>query len=332
MVSTYPPMKCGIGKYAYQMVKKLQESGNVVNVLSPEEGDGDYICNLRGNFNLLRILKYGILYNKIIFQYHPSLYYDDIVKRNYLSILATHLSFSLVFLIFKDKVEIVMHEFSNNSSFKMNHVLERIKWKLCPKLIFHTETEFKDFELQYFALPAGRYELRPPNAFYYKFRDISKGKARSELGVPGNKLVFLCIGFIQPHKGFDRAIRAFSKKSSEKMKLYVVGSLRIEWGEYTAYLLGLKQMAEKTSNVHVVEKYLSDEEFDTWISASDVVVVPYKEIWSSAVLGRAKLFDKPVIAADVGGLSKQASEKDIMFEDENELEFIFDSFARYIEK
>jgi hypothetical protein len=46
IISSYPPMKCGIGKYAFQAVNKLRESGNVVNVLSPEEGDGDFTTNL----------------------------------------------------------------------------------------------------------------------------------------------------------------------------------------------------------------------------------------------------------------------------------------------
>jgi hypothetical protein len=53
--------------------------------------------------------------------------------------------------------------------------------------------------------------------------------------------------------------------------------------------------------------YVSDELFDRWIVASDVVVLPYRNIWSSGVMERAGLFKRPVIATRVGGLAEQAA-------------------------
>jgi hypothetical protein len=41
--------------------------------------------------------------------------------------------------------------------------------------------------------------------------------------------------------------------------------------------------------------------------ASDVVVLPYRNIWSSGVLERALLYERRVIATAVGGLSHQAA-------------------------
>ncbi|SAI87007.1 hypothetical protein MBBA_0119 [Methanoculleus bourgensis] len=40
MISSYPPMKCGIGTYAYQMAQSLENGGESVDVLSPIEGGG----------------------------------------------------------------------------------------------------------------------------------------------------------------------------------------------------------------------------------------------------------------------------------------------------
>jgi hypothetical protein len=54
-------------------------------------------------------------------------------------------------------------------------------------------------------------------------------------------------------------------------------------------------------------QYVSDEQFDRWLVASDVVVLPYRNIWSSGVLERALLYDRKVIATAVGGLSHQAA-------------------------
>lgn len=331
IVSTYPPMRCGIGRYAFQMVKKLRESGNVVNVLSPKEGDGDFTSNLAGWFNIMKILKYAVFYDKIILQYHQSFFYDDKLKKNFMNILGTHLSFYFLFVFLKNKIELIIHEMPLSFSSKLDYAFEKTKWHLCPKLIFHTQEEIKDFESRYFTLSPNKYKLCAHHTNFYKFRDSSKKEARKELGIPMDTIVFLCIGFIQPHKGFDRAIQAFSKvNNNKKMELYVVGSLRVNWGEYVSYLQGLKNMAGETSNIHVIEKYLPDEEFDIWISSSDVIVTPYREIWSSGILARAKLFEKPVIASDVGGLHEQLTDKDILFKDDEELEYIFKEFSKMV--
>jgi hypothetical protein len=56
--------------------------------------------------------------------------------------------------------------------------------------------------------------------------------------------------------------------------------------------------------------FVSDELFDRWIVASDVVVLPYRHVWSSGVLERAALYDKAVIATRIGGLAEQAAARD----------------------
>ena len=49
--------------------------------------------------------------------------------------------------------------------------------------------------------------------------------ARAALGLPADEHVFLCIGFVQPHKGFDRAVRAFAGLAAQGARLDVVGSV-----------------------------------------------------------------------------------------------------------
>jgi hypothetical protein len=102
-------------------------------------------------------------------------------------------------------------------------------------------------------------------------------------------------------------------------RLFVVGSLRVTDEENFDYLEKLFDLAKPNRDIHVIQSYVSNEDFDTWISASDWVVVPYSEIWSSAVLGRAKLLQRPAIVSNVGGLPGQASPSDILFATDNEL-------------
>lgn len=328
IVSTYPPEKCGIGTYAYQMVKFLRNSGSIVDVISLEGNGGDFTLNLKGGANLLRILKYTIFYDKVVIQYHESFYYGEYNRKNLFSILCTHLSFYIIFLLLRNKLEVIVHEFPRTHRYSTARFLERTKWRLCPKLVFHTQKEVEDFKQYYFDLSGKNYELRSPNAYFYKFRDIPQSQAREELGVPSDAVVFLCIGFIQPHKGYDRAVREFQNINNKKMHLYVVGSIRVNWDVYTFHLKKLKDMAATNPQIHIEEKFLSDEDFDTWITACDIMLIPYREIWSSGVLGRAKLFNKKVIASNVGGLAEQLEDSDILFNTDEELRNIFEDFSK----
>jgi hypothetical protein len=71
------------------------------------------------------------------------------------------------------------------------------------------------------------------------------------------------------------------------------------------------------------ERYLADEEFDTWIAAADVFVLPYRRAWSSGALARAQALGTPAFVSSVGGLAEQSSGADRVFETDEELERLF---------
>ena len=324
-VSTYPPTHCGIGAYASQNVMQLRDKGHLVDVVSPDgAGNVDFAWNLKGGWKLLTLLKLLPFYDRVVVQYHWTFFYRDIIDKKYRwDSLRTTLSFIALWLFGRNKIEVVSHEIPHvphSSRFSLNFSLYRWKWKLVPRVIFHTKQEQEDlFQYYAFRLGPSRLQIRAHHSNFRKFREISREAARLELGLPHNATIFLCIGFIQRHKGFDRAIAAFKRASLGNAHLYIVGSLRVVYQETTDYLAGLHTLAQVCPNAHFVERFLTDEEFDTWIAASDCVVLPYREIWSSSVLARAHLFDKLAIIAKVGGLPDQAREGDRFFETDEEL-------------
>lgn len=329
MISSYPPMKCGIGTYAYQMAQSLENGGESVDVLSPIEGGGNIKTDLRGYFNILKILRYSRNYNKIILQYHEAFYYADRNLMNLFNILCTHISFTFLFFLLKDKIEVIVHEIPYAHASKANYFFEKMKWHVCQKMVFHTHKEVESFEATYFRLPSDRFAINRHNKYFLKYCNESKDESRRKLSISTESIIFLCIGFIQPHKGFDIALNSF-KGTKKPMELYVVGSLRVQWGEYIDYLSNLVSLSKEIPNAHVVNQYLTDEEFDRWINASDVIVIPYKEIWSSGVVARAKLFEKPVIARNTGGLKDQLEKKDLVFDNDADLGEIFMQFSSFI--
>ena len=319
MISTYPPKHCGIGAYAEQSAAKLREQGHVVDVVSPDgEGNVDYPWDLWGSSKILHLFELLPYYDRVVLQYHWAFFYrDPFLPESRWETLKTTLSFMWLFLRCR-KLEVVVHEVPYLSG-KQGWLYGR-QWKLAPKLVMHTQQERERMEQHYgFKLKDSRVEMRRHDEVYRTFAAVTQAAARRALGLPSGQLIFLCIGFIQRHKGFHRAIQSFMEANLGDAELFVVGSLRIVDDESQAYLAELHCLARKTRDVHVVESFVSNEEFDTWITACDWVVLPYSEIWSSAVLGRAKLLQRPAIVSAVGGLPGQATSGDLLFTTDGEL-------------
>lgn len=168
-------------------------------------------------------------------------------------------------------------------------------------------------ELEAFQVPVRRLAVLDPAAYYESYTGKSRKAARKALG---EGTVFLAAGFYHPGKGFERLLEAF-KGLGGPAKLVVLTSDRE--GNYAPGLAKLRQMASKARNVSLLEGYVTDEVFDSWIVASDYVVVPYVYGFTSSLLARAKIHGKPAIVSDLPTLREQAGPRDHLFKDEEEL-------------
>jgi glycosyltransferase involved in cell wall biosynthesis len=115
------------------------------------------------------------------------------------------------------------------------------------------------------------------------------------------------------------AVDAFAGTRAGDGRLYVVGSVRQTTQENLDYARSLAERCRMVEGVTLVNRYLSDEEFDLWVAAADWLVLPYRRSWSSGVLARAHALGTPSIVAATGGLSEQAEEGDVIVHDDDEL-------------
>ena len=67
-----------------------------------------------------------------------------------------------------------------------------------------------------FKLRRERIDVTAHGADFIRRVGLQRDEARRALGLPIDGHMFLAIGFIQPHKGFDRAIRAFARSADKK--------------------------------------------------------------------------------------------------------------------
>lgn len=134
--------------------------------------------------------------------------------------------------------------------------------------------------------------------FNYK-NNIKKEEARNILKIASNKKVLLSFGMIKRYKGHVELIESFEKLDDSFVCLIVgLGKHDIKTTKY------LKNKAKKIPNLIFIDKYIQSDNIQIYFNASDVVVLPYKDITQSGIVPLAYSFSKPVITTNVGALSE----------------------------
>jgi glycosyltransferase involved in cell wall biosynthesis len=318
VVSPFPPLRDGVGRYAAQEVEGLRADGHEVEVMAPVACAAHHVVDLKHGLGMRHLLRYADRYDRVILQYQPANYHR---RSKGFSRLLTNIGMWMCFRSLAN-LTVVCHEIEYPAPgwrrWKPTALVKRRAWRSARNVVFHTEREVEEMRDRLGVVPRG-YSVRPHGGHFRRATSEGRSAARERLGRDQHELLLLCIGFIQPHKGFDRALRAFARVPGSRARLVIVGSIREETPDGLAHLEELRSLAAADPRAELRVEMLSDEGFDRWIVASDVVVLPYREIWSSGVFERAKLLGRPVIATDAGGIRDQASGDDVVVSDEDGL-------------
>ena len=307
ILTPYPPMRGGISAYAGQAVLQLRREGHEVFVASPEPSDAAFVLDIKQPGAGLRLARLARRFDRLIIQYQPELLGDpgtprSVRGRAFLRLTAGVWS--------ARSAELCLHEvvYGEGPVDWLLRALVRPVFKHADVLTVHTERERNDLSRTY-RLDPDRIRVVSQGAYMVRRTAGNQAEARAALSVPEEGVVLLAIGYLHPKKGFDRAIRSFAGLKSDRARLYVVGSLWREDEISQGHLEELRRLADEISGVELRVGYLSDEEFDRWIVAADTLVLPYRSGWSSNVMERGALYDRPVIMSDVGGMSEQGADR-----------------------
>lgn len=141
---------------------------------------------------------------------------------------------------------------------------------------------------QHAIIPHGHYRDCYPPAI-----DSLAAKQQLELNV--KKKVLLFVGMIKPYKNIPGLMQAFNEAHLGDYQLVIAGTpdnpaLRAE-------LESLKQ-----PNIRLFLRFIPDSELNLYMSAADVVILPYKAILNSGALLLALSYNRPVIAPHMGAI------------------------------
>ncbi|MEL7155822.1 MAG: hypothetical protein AAFN30_04400 [Actinomycetota bacterium] len=317
MVTPYPPYRDGIGTYAVQEVRRLRAEGRAVEVLSPLPSAAHHHLALGTLRGVLALVKRARHYETTMVQFSPEMFFGSC--RGSLERVAVWLGLEALARV--TELEIRQHEIEWGPL--RRNPAERLAaaraLRAAATVSVHTQGEV-DRLVAAIGIDPARVTLVDHGRHFETTTTETQAEARAELGLHPRRHQFLAIGFLQEHKGFDRAAEAFRAAGlGGQAELHIVGSVRVNHPDLLAHARALERLAATIPGVEVHQRYVSDEEFDRWILAADTVVLPYREIWSSSVLERAKLLDRAIVAADVGGLGDQAPTGTLLFDDAESL-------------
>jgi glycosyltransferase involved in cell wall biosynthesis len=311
VVSSYPPRHCGIGAYAAARVERLREEGHTVTVISPPDGDGEVRVPFLGGAVFRAAERIGRNADRIVVHFQPSLYYRP---RAAFSKIAT--SRALLHLVRRRRqTEILVHEADPPILWRPDYFILRLAFRDAPILLFHTEREREALERAYRIRVRSR--VVPHTEGVLVRGSLSREGARRRLELPPEDRILLTPGFLHPDKGIERGIEAV--RGLPGARLYVVGSVKDRTPRNLDYAARLRELVAAVPEAELVERFPTDEEFDAWIAAADIVVLPYIRSWSSGALARAQAIGVPAIVTAVGGLAEQASPRDVVVKDDQEL-------------
>jgi glycosyltransferase involved in cell wall biosynthesis len=172
-----------------------------------------------------------------------------------------------------------------------------IKWGLGAADGFLVQSQ-TDFDVLGRLYPSKPRELTPHPAYtFFEQGKVAPEAARAKLGVQAPVVLFF--GLVRAYKGLDVLLRAVAvARRTVPLTLVVAGEFYQERGPYDALIteLGL------AGSVVVHDRYIANEDVETYFRAADVVVLPYVSATQSGIAQIALSFERPVIVTRVGGL------------------------------
>jgi len=129
---------------------------------------------------------------------------------------------------------------------------------------------------------------------------VGQSEAKEKLNISQYSKVYLFFGLIRGYKGVPRLIREFIKLNEKTSCLCVVGSSLLD----EELSKEMAQLADGHDNVLLNDKFVNEQELQLWVSAADLIVLPYEKITNSGSVLYALSANKQVVAPRLGALAE----------------------------
>ncbi len=198
-------------------------------------------------------------------------------------------------------VVITVHNIVGHESGFADVLASRLVLSLGDRLIVHStrnvdrlRTVWRGDEAKVSVIPHGVYT-------FYRDEVVDRAAARRTLGLDTSDRVVLNLGNIRKYKGIGTLLRAFSEVARRvpRAKLVLAGECWVDWSPWQSIIRENGLTDRVVAHLH----YIPSSQIKYYMSAADLVVLPYDQFDSQSGPGNIALgFGKPLVVTNVGGL------------------------------
>ena len=292
MISTYPPIECGIATYAENLCEALKREKKETLVLSQYGASGEKVFPV---FNPLDdniaaeifVVAAKLTPDVIHIQHEFGLYgFQQGVQINDLI-----LRFRIAGVPVVTTLHTVKDPLPRNEKIILGNIVRE-----CDRVIVHEAAQKKILESHFG--PQKKIRVIP-----HGIRDMEPvAGAKAKLDIAEDQKVVLLCGYFRPTKRFDKIVRLWPRvvENHPDYVLLIAGKLRgLEYTDYQADFFEQINQSPVRDQIITLRGQFPQHTFDTIISAADVMVLPYEVGAQSGILANAAAFSLPVVTSDL---------------------------------
>lgn len=314
--------------YVFGLATELSSKGVILDLIASDELDSPEFRNmprlrflkLRGDQNphvslwkkTARILSYYFKLIGYAATAKPKIFHI-LWNNKFLHFDRTLLTF--YYKLLRKKVVLTVHnvntEKRDNKDSVLNRLTLRMQYRLADHLFVHTG-KMKQELISEFGVQAGRISVIPLGINNFAPQtDLTPEEAKRRLGLRQDEKAILFFGRITPYKGLEILVGAFQRGLSpaDNYRLIIAG--RPEEATEATYWAPIREALREDvqkGRVLVRAEHIPEAETELYFKATDVFVLPYRDIYQSGILFLGYSFGLPSLAADVGSLKDEMIE------------------------
>ncbi len=184
---------------------------------------------------------------------------------------------------------------------RIDYLFRLLTYKVSKALIVHSDY-IKQVLMREFDIPDEKIKIIPHGDFddFLPENPITKAEARKSIGFSQDDQVLLFFGHIKKYKGLDLLLQAFEKAAVKNPKLKLIIAGRPDGDALAKHYNDMIDAMQSKSQVLFDASFIPDEKVAEYFTASDMLTLPYTNIYHSGVLHLAYSFALPVLATRVG--------------------------------
>ena len=176
---------------------------------------------------------------------------------------------------------------------------------------------------------SSKFKQIPHGHYRYLYQSaIDQAVARKQLNLPGDGYLYLNLGMIRPYKGIENLLQVWQSNQDtfQNHNLLIAGK-----PINSAYGTQISALVAKNNKVILQPGFIPSEQMHLYLSAADIIVLPFNNILTSGSLILAMSYGKPIIAPRKGGISETLGQADSLLYEPSDRDGLFNALKDSIQ-